>query len=138
MKHLFSAAGVLLTAALALAQDIELHPKVQRIDVEHPGPFVNLPGDGILCVVGNKALISHDDGRSWQAHDMFGDPPLKARPEQALRRLRDDTIVLIVRDDNDKRWKWSGQTNTTDGPATMQGGLRCRLHESDFINGDQR
>jgi sialidase-1 len=110
---------LLCASSMAGAQEIQLHPKVQRLEVEHAGPFVNISDDGVLCAVDTKALISHDDGRTWEAHDMFGERPLKVRPEQALRRLRDGSIVLIFLNENDRHWKWNKETNSTDGEVWL-------------------
>jgi sialidase-1 len=120
MRMIFSFVVLLLVSiAPASAQEVALHPKVQRLALEPAGPFVNLSEDRILCVIENQALISSDEGRTWEKHSMFGDRPLKVRPEQALRRLRDGTVVLLFIDDADRQWKWNKETNSAEGEVWL-------------------
>ena len=73
------------------------------------GPFVRLDDGGILTVDrAQSALISHDEGKTWEKHIILDDPSKHAiRPERALLRTRSGVIILAFMNDREKaNWKW--------------------------------
>ena len=108
-------------------QPVQFDPRAKPLAITQTGPFVQLADGGLLCVKDNSALISADDGLTWTSHPIFGERKLSARPEQALIRTRDGTIVLILMDDLDKQWKWNAKTQSTDGDVRLRvWGVRSR------------
>ncbi len=120
MKSIFTlcAASFVALALInpALAEEpMWLEPRLHALTIEQTGPFVHLGDGGILCVKNASALVSNDDGKSWQAYPMFGEQKLKARPELALVRTAKGTIVCVFMDDLDKQWKWDAKSNSAAG-----------------------
>ncbi len=73
------------------------------------GPFVRLEDGGILTVDrAQSALVSHDEGKTWEKHTILDDPSKHAiRPERALLRTRSGVIILAFMNDREKaNWKW--------------------------------
>jgi len=73
------------------------------------GPFVRLEDGGILTVDrAQSALVSQDEGKTWEKHAIFDDPSKYAvRPERALLRTRSGAIILAFMNDRERaNWKW--------------------------------
>ena len=73
------------------------------------GPFVRLEDGGILTVdLAQSALISRDEGKTWKKHIIFEDASkYSIRPERALIRTRDGTVILAFMNDRERaNWKW--------------------------------
>lgn len=110
---------LLMTSLAARGQETpQLHEKLKALDFDFGGPFVKLDDGGILCVKGNSAHISRDEGKTWESHPIFDEGKFKVRPEYALIggipvRSSKGTIVLLFIDDLVKNWKWDQATNTT-------------------------
>lgn len=99
----------------------ELDARVRAIAVEPQGPFVDVGNGRLVCAQGDQALASDDGGRTWTASPLFAaDAPMKVRPEQALIKTRDGTLVLVFLNDLDKRWKWDSKTNAIDGDVWLR------------------
>jgi len=90
---------------------IWLEPRVKALPFRPKGPFLTLKDGGILCIQETQALISRDGGATWKGHKIFGDHKLEARPEQALIRARDGSIVLVFLDELGRRWEWDNEKN---------------------------
>lgn len=105
--------------ATAAAEPSWLDPRLKALPFKQIGPFIELADGGVLCVKDDAALVTRDDGKTWQPRPIFGDRKLKARPEQALVRMKDGTIVFVFLDDVDKRWKWDNKANTHEGEVHL-------------------
>jgi sialidase-1 len=96
-------------ASIAGAQsnaDIWLHPKAAPLDVPM-GPFVRLGANHFLTVDEHHALVSRDNGKTWKKHRLFEDNSKHVvRPERALIRTRDGTIILAFMNDAERDWRW--------------------------------
>ena len=106
-------------ASEAAAEPTWLDPRLTKLPFDHIGPFVKLADGGVLCVTADAAYTTRDDGNSWSSVPIFGDKKMKVRPEQALVRMRNGTIVLVFLDDLDKRWKWDNKNNTHEGDVHL-------------------
>ena len=105
--------------AAAAAEPSWLDPRLTKLPFDHIGPFVELADGGVLCVTADAAYATRDDGNTWSSVPLFGDRKMKVRPEQALVRMKNGTIVLVFLDDLDKRWKWDKEKNTHDGDVHL-------------------
>lgn len=126
--------GVLLLgdAATVLAQGSGVHrggtitttgawipDKVEEMPGLKLGPFLRL-GDGrILAVEGTKSLISADNGKTWEEHEIFSEPEkYTIRPERALIRTRSGVIILAFANNKEKaNWNW--QADIHDSPGAV-------------------
>ena len=86
-------------AVFALAQtssgEIWMHPKCQNLASDHMGPFVNLADGSVLAVSDREALVSKDEGKTWEAHALFNAPAkFQARAERAVLRTREGVIIM--------------------------------------------
>ncbi len=96
-------------------QDIWLHESAAGLDIPM-GPFVKLGPDHYLTVDEHDALITRDDGESWQKYPLFEDNEKHAvRPERALIRTADGTIVLAFMNDAEREWTWDNELGDAPG-----------------------
>lgn len=102
---------VVFAAAMAVgatpAERIQLDPRCQRMVSPHMGPYARLT-DGILAVSDQQALVSKDDGKTWQGRPLFAQPQkFQTRPERALLRTREGVLVLVFLNEKElRRGKW--------------------------------
>jgi hypothetical protein len=125
---LASIAALFLFTATVVAQTTKpaepawLDPRLKAMPSATPiGPFIELSDGGVMCVKDDAALVTRDDGKSWTPIGTLfpADRKMKVRPEQALIRMKDGTIVCIFLDDLDKQWKWDKQANTHAGDVHL-------------------
>ena len=111
---MIAAGGTCLAPQLAFAavDNIVLDPRVTAIpDLPH-GPFVRLADGGIMGVDENSAIVTHDDGKTWQSRPIFkSDKNFKIRPERAMMRTKAGTIVLIFANDAVLKYSWDKKKN---------------------------
>src|SRR5262245_41772704 len=100
------AASVYLTAsilaqvtALSQADDpkpaLWLHPACKKMPTTNLGPFVRLKDGAILTIDKSDALVSRDEGQTWQSFPMFADPAAyKISDERAVLCSREGTVVV--------------------------------------------
>jgi len=87
-------------------KDIRLHEKAESIDIPM-GPFVKLNDGHYLTVNEHNALISKDDGETWEERPLFEDTDQhEVRPERALVRTEDGTVVLAFMNEAEREWTW--------------------------------
>lgn len=107
-------AGSLFTSAEP-NRDIWLHGKAESIDVPM-GPFVKLGEGHYLTVNEHNALISRDDGKSWREYPLFEDTSKHGvRPERALLRTKEGTIVLAFMNEPERHWTWDNDLGDAPG-----------------------
>ena len=72
------------------------------------GPFVRMSDGGVLGVTENTAIVSHDDGSTWEAYSLAANVGhgFAVRPERAMMRTASGAIVLVFMDDAVKKWGW--------------------------------
>ncbi|MCL4693337.1 MAG: hypothetical protein KJ060_12615, partial [Candidatus Hydrogenedentes bacterium] len=66
---------------------LEIHPNVTWKGSLPQGPFVRLGDGGILGINGTNAIVSHDEGETWEPRPLFSqDQNLKVSSERAMVR----------------------------------------------------
>jgi len=91
----------------APASGIWLHPKCQKLPTDQLGPFVRLGDGSVLAVTDNRARISSDDGKTWQARPMIKDSErFHDVRGGALFRTADGVIVRAFVNMKEKVFKW--------------------------------
>ena len=87
--------------------------KVKEIPGLKMGPFINLPGGGILTVDSISSFISNDNGKTWASYPIFNEPDKFAiRMERAIFRTKSGVIILAFMNDKEKaKWNWNNDTH---------------------------
>lgn len=94
---------------------IDLHPKVQTLHIPM-GPFVRLGEDHYLTVDEHRALISRDDGKTWESHPLFEEiDKYGVRPERALLQTADGTVILAFMNEPERHWTWNNSLGDAPG-----------------------
>lgn len=99
---------VLLIALLASVAraEVQLQERVQRLAVPHQGPFVRA-GDGAIWGMDETgALVSRDEGKTWEARRIFDATRYATRPERALLRTREGVMLYAFLNDRERVMKW--------------------------------
>ncbi len=103
----------LVTLAYHAAAAPTLHPAGETLPFQHQGPFVTTGDGGVLCVNAQHALVSHDEGRTWQKHPLFSDPrKYEVSNERTLLRTRDGVVIAawmnLREKHNAEGFRWGG------------------------------
>ncbi len=89
---------------------LEIHPEVAWKASLPQGPFVRLGDGGILGIQGTNAIVSHDEGETWEPRPLFSpDQNLKVSSERAMVRTAEGTIVLVFMNMAEYTWKWNAE-----------------------------
>lgn len=99
---------------------IWIDDRVEEMPGVEMGPFVRADPQTILTVdQAQSALISRDEGKTWEKHAIFAEPGKYAiRPERALLRTSKGAIILAFMNDLAKtNWKW--RTEISDSPGAQ-------------------
>lgn len=84
-----------------------LHPKASQAELPM-GPFIRLKNGDILTVDETSALVSSDEGKTWQSHPIFpAGQDFSIRRERVLLETQDGTIILAFLNDKERVWKWN-------------------------------
>jgi lysophospholipase L1-like esterase len=109
--------GLVFTAVVRA--EIVLQEKVARLGVPHQGPFVR-DGDGVIWGVNEGgALVSRDEGKTWEPSVIYDQQRFRSRPERALLRTKEGVLLYAFLNENEKVFKWDDKQG---GP--LEG---CRL-----------
>ncbi len=117
--HLFLIPQALLAMTIVLPvcladgpASLELAPHVEPLSNIPQGPFVRLGDGGILGIRDSQAVITHDDGTSWECFPIFKpDQGFSIRPELTMLRTRRGVIVLIFSNNAVLKYSWDKKTN---------------------------
>ncbi len=111
---------LVLAGCLATADGAELwlHPKCKPLPTQRQGPFVRLPDGGILGVDVTQAVISRDEGKTWETHPIFkpGQDFVVSR-ERAIVCTKKGTVIVGFMNYKEKVWKWNAAKRDAD-PGT--------------------
>ncbi|MBI4626830.1 MAG: exo-alpha-sialidase [Verrucomicrobia bacterium] len=102
MKYLLALVLLSSTAHAGIA----LHQKTEKLPFDYQGPFTRL-GDGtILGVEAQEAIVSKDEGRSWEPRRIFDHGKFLASGERALLRTKEGVVLFafLNRKELDFRW----------------------------------
>jgi lysophospholipase L1-like esterase len=90
----------------ALRAELTLADKVRALPGAPQGPFVRA-GDGTLWGVDEKgALVSGDEGKTWESRPIFEGTRFKSRPERALLRTKEGVMLYAFLNDRERVFKW--------------------------------
>jgi photosystem II stability/assembly factor-like uncharacterized protein len=88
-------------------KSILLHPKAFPLVTTLMGPFTKLGNGSVLAVDESQALVSTDEGKTWSPRPLFDKPDkYRVRPERALLRTRDGTLILAFLNDKEMAFRW--------------------------------
>ena len=91
-----------------------LDAKASALDIPM-GPFIRLKDGAILTVDETSALISRDEGKTWQAHAIFpAGQDFAIRRERVLLQTQDGAIILGFVNDKERVWKWNKAKSDAD------------------------
>lgn len=95
-----------------VVDNIVLDPRVKELKGLPFGPFVRLADGGILGVDKRDAIVSHDEGKTWERRPIFApDQKMEIRPERALLRTRSGAIVLMFLNNAVINYSWDKERN---------------------------
>ncbi len=96
-------------------EHIWLHEDAESLDIPM-GPFVAL-GDGRYLTVNERnALVSSDGGETWETSPLFNaGVDHSVRPERALIRTEDGTVILAFMNDAEREWTWDPEIGDAPG-----------------------
>ncbi|WP_243755333.1 sialidase family protein [Thiomicrorhabdus sp. 6S3-12] len=85
---------------------------IRPLSIEHNGPFIrNCDGD-LLCIHGKTAYLSANDGKDWQAFELFSEQmPFKATDAHSLLCTRDGTVILSFLNAEEYHFNWVKKRN---------------------------
>ncbi|MBI3469304.1 MAG: exo-alpha-sialidase [Planctomycetes bacterium] len=94
-----------------------IHAKAEHLDGLPLGPFVILPDGNLLTVEASEhataALISADDGKTWQKVPIFKEPDkFNIRYERALICTHSGAVIVAFANMAEQaNWKWDAKTH---------------------------
>lgn len=102
IKRLLGAVLLCLTARA----EILLQEKVERLSVPHQGPFVRA-GDGAIWGMDERgALVSRDEGKTWESRGIFDVTRFQPRKERALLRTKEGVMLYAFLNGRELVFKW--------------------------------
>jgi hypothetical protein len=87
------------------------HPKAQPLEVSETGPFAQLKDGTLVTIRGGDALISRDEGKTWQRRPISSRNDLKASPEIVIFATREGTLVMAMLNLTQEKWGWDEKEN---------------------------
>ncbi|MGE4499254.1 MAG: sialidase family protein [Hydrogenovibrio sp.] len=91
--------------------DVYLNDGVQPLEIEQTGPFVRNEQGEIVCVQGKQALISSDEGRSWQSVPLFSVDGFEAHDSHSLCVTESGVLVLGFLNVAKRHFNWHRKAN---------------------------
>jgi len=122
MRNFFfpTIAGVILLciSMAAFPEELWLHPSCEKLPSEVLGPFVTLGDGGILALRGANALVSKDEGVTWESMPIFKEgETISISTEGALLRTKSGVIIAAFLNMSARDWRWNSETHDAD-PGT--------------------
>ena len=113
-----SGLAMICISMAAFPEELWLHPKCEKLPSEVLGPFVTLGDGGILAVQGVNALVSKDEGATWEATPIFKEGEnASTSAEGVLLRTRSGVIISAFLNTKLQDWRWNSTTHDAD-PGT--------------------
>lgn len=96
--HRLIAAGLLALCLLGagLQAELALQEKVGRLPFDHQGPFVRTSDGMIWAMNATGALVSANEGQTWEHRSMFDSSRFQSRGERALLRTREGVLLSAL------------------------------------------
>jgi hypothetical protein len=99
-----------LVFAAVVRAEIVLQEKVARLGVPYQGPFVR-DGDGAIWGVNEGgALVSRDEGKTWEPREIYDQKRYRSRPERALLRTKEGVLLYAFLNELTP-WQWGSQSH---------------------------
>ncbi len=101
----------------AAAQELWTHPQTRPLPTDKMGPFVHTSDGGVLAIDAEATFVSQDGGRTWsEPTPMFPDrTDLRTRPERAMLRTREGTIIAAFMNEKERKWTWKNELGDAPG-----------------------
>ncbi len=98
--------------------ELWLHAKCEPLPTQLQGPFVRLPDGGILGIDVTEAVISRDEGKTWEKHPIFKpEQNIVVSRERAIVCTKKGTVIVGFMNYKEKVWKWNKAKRDAD-PGT--------------------
>ncbi len=98
------------------ARGMTLDARVKDMPHLKMGPFVRLRDGAILTVEGTDALISNDEGETWERHPIFSEPgKFIISNERAIYRTREGHVIVAFMNLAERKWTWSDELGDAPG-----------------------
>lgn len=116
MMRLLSTLVLMCTASMitepspASDSELTLHEIATPADHLPSGPFARLDDGRIVSVDGRRFLSSDNEGKTWQASDLFAEEGFEARPEYGITVTDAGTIVVAFTNQAERVWGWDAET----------------------------
>ena len=91
--------------------------RVEELKVARRGRYVHLDDDRLLCIAGNTAYVSSDQGATWEEHGTLVKDGASFTVGVARDVLRTKKGTIIVPFSNTKAMKWTWTAELHDAPG---------------------
>ena len=104
----------------AQGAELWLHPKCAALPTSHQGPFVRLPDGGILAIDNSQAVISDDEGKTWESHRIFKPGrDMVISNERAIVCTTGGTVIVGFMNYKERVWKWNKAKRDADAGTQL-------------------
>ncbi len=97
---------VLALAGTRAGAEVRLQEHVRPLPGAPQGPFVRTDDGAIWGVEAKGALVSRDEGRTWEPRAIFDSARFESRPERALLRTREGVLLHAFLNERERVFKW--------------------------------
>ncbi|MSU48300.1 MAG: hypothetical protein EXS37_04270 [Opitutus sp.] len=119
---------IFLWFCVCVRAEILLQEKVELLAVPHQGPFVRADDGAIWGMDQHGALVSRDEGKSWEARAIFAPERFQPSGERALLRTKEGVMLYAFLNRRELVFKWDDKKG---GP---QEGCRVPVYLSRSAN----
>ena len=103
--------------ARAWEGEIWIHSQAEKLPSDQLGPFVRLSDGSVMGVHDGKAVISTDDGETWESRPIIQDPErFDSGVMGVLFRTRDGVIVRAFMNSKERVLAWDYADGSKVGP----------------------
>jgi len=90
---------------------VYLHDKVAVLDIDPIGPYVRNKQNKLVCIDAHQALLSNDEGQSWQVYDLFSSNEFQIHDTRSLCISDSGVIVVGFLNMAQAHFKWHKKAN---------------------------
>ena len=107
--HTLLVALCLTLGALASRADLTIHPSAAPLPFTHQGPFIRAHDGALWTMDATGALVSPDEGLTWNHRPLLDPTRFQARKERALLRTREGVMLYAFLNEREKNFLWDDQ-----------------------------
>lgn len=109
--HRLIAIGLIALCLLGagVRAELSLQEKVAALPFAHQGPFVRTADGAIWGMDAKGAIVSANEGQTWEPRTVYDDGRFQSRPERALLRTREGVILYAFLNQKELAFKWDDQ-----------------------------